>query len=247
MEPILATLPPGVEYVEWTDDLKGDVVAFCDWTVWDRLGNITGTLIHIDAVRVPDEILSLPFRHIAAEAPVPGMEWLWLPSPDVGAIEKDIDVLVAGNRKQHGDRGEAVEVFKYRIPGFVYLGDLGFFPWPEYMRYICRARIVVNFGYNKHNTFVRDDVRMSPDGRAYQLKSRFYEAGQAGCCVLETPNALTRERFTPGVEYVEWDSPEDAVEKIKRLLDGGWKQFGERLEKRMANEYNSRLFWQNVL
>jgi len=56
-------------------------------------------------------------------------------------------------------------------------------------------------------------------GNFYQAKGRVYEALASSTLVLERKNDFTSKVIKPGVEYVEFETPQDMVEKIKFYLN----------------------------
>lgn len=81
-----------------------------------------------------------------------------------------------------------------------------------------------------------------------QLKGRVFEATACGCLLFQSASAQTRKYFKPGVEYIEWDTFEDCVNKLEyyskntteaaEIALNGWVRFSE--------NYSDTHFWTQV-
>jgi len=83
--------------------------------------------------------------------------------------------------------------------------------------------------------------------KAKHVKGRVVESGLAGCMLLEQAGSPTKEWFTVGSDYLEYEGPED----IRRIVsDPGFRnqaaELGGRLREKMA-AHHPRFFWQRVL
>lgn len=84
-------------------------------------------------------------------------------------------------------------------------------------------------------------------GRAYHLKNRVLEAGFAGVCLFEKKNPVTELYFTPNVDYVQYETLDELVDRINLISPEGIKSKAEHLSLRCWNEYTSDKVWNTIL
>lgn len=82
-----------------------------------------------------------------------------------------------------------------------------------------------------------------------QMKGRVSEILHCNTMLLESANSITSQVFTPGVDYVEFTSKEDCLNKIvyylehederAKIADAGFKKIYER--------YNARAYWTKII
>ena len=106
----------------------------------------------------------------------------------------------------------------------------------EMARWLCNCKVVVNSPLNG-------------TGNADHVKGRVVEAGFAGACLLERRNGATARWFTPGVDYIEYENPDDAREKAHWLLSnpGPAKTIAGQFQERVFAEHNAFTFWGDLL
>jgi len=82
----------------------------------------------------------------------------------------------------------------------------------------------------------------------HHVKGRVVETGFAGACLLESKNSVTSRWFRPGVEYLEYATPDEAVELLKWTQDCPEviKQIAENLTAAVNFVHHPKSFWHNV-
>lgn len=80
-------------------------------------------------------------------------------------------------------------------------------------------------------------------GLVDHVKYRVLESGWAKCCLFEQKNKITPKYFVPGVEYLEYESIDDLVDKVKSMDISG---YGDRLHAAVAGRYSPQIFWKKV-
>ena len=80
------------------------------------------------------------------------------------------------------------------------------------------------------------------------VKGRVVEVGLAGGCLLEMKGSPTPDWFEKGVDYLEWDTIEDARNIVKRLKDAPeeTQAIGERLRKKVMENHSPARFWERI-
>jgi len=104
----------------------------------------------------------------------------------------------------------------------------------KYVEILKKSKIVLNFSYSVHS---------------HGLKGRVFEAMLCGAMLLESENPQTRCYFTPGKDYVSFDSEDDLVDKIKYFLehDDERVEIAARGELKARQYYNHTEFWGQVI
>lgn len=105
----------------------------------------------------------------------------------------------------------------------------------EMARFLCDCRVVVN-------------VPINGTGNADHVKGRVVEAGFAKALLLERRNAATARWFTAGVEYLEYENPDDARAKLDwiRSYDDEAQEIAKCLHARVVREHHPAVFWRDV-
>ena len=96
------------------------------------------------------------------------------------------------------------------------------------------------------NTKLTLDNSDNGSGNGQHVKGRVIEAGFAGCCLLETRGSPTANWFTPGHEYIEYDSPGEVATIINRN-DEELSLIAYKFRSRMIDEHHPKIFWDKVL
>lgn len=101
--------------------------------------------------------------------------------------------------------------------------------------YIADTRIMPNFPLT--GSFERMHV-----------KGRVVEVGLAGGLLLEMKGSPTPNFFTPGVDYLEWGSMEEAQEIVIRMSDrpDETQEFGLRLHAKVKANHGPDKFWGRI-
>jgi hypothetical protein len=84
---------------------------------------------------------------------------------------------------------------------------------------------------------------------ALQVKGRVVESGLAGALLLETKGAPTSYWFRPGIDYLEYESPENAVSIIRQLSErpDETQRMAFSLRERVLAAHTPAHFWAQVL
>lgn len=82
-----------------------------------------------------------------------------------------------------------------------------------------------------------------------QTKGRVYEILACNTLLMENVNDSTRKRFKPGVEYVEFDSPDDLANKINYYLSNEEerKMIAKKGNLKYQQEYSTTKFWNTLM
>jgi len=104
----------------------------------------------------------------------------------------------------------------------------------KYVEILKKSKIVLNFSYSMDS---------------HQLKGRVFEAILCGAMLLESENPQIRCYFTPGKDYVSFDSEDDLVDKIKYFLEHEDErlEIAARGELKVRKYYNHTEFWKKVI
>ena len=104
----------------------------------------------------------------------------------------------------------------------------------KYVEILKKSKIVLNFSYSVDS---------------HQLKARVFEAMLCGAMLMENESPQTRCYFTPGKDYVSFDSEDDLVDKIKYFLEHEDErlEIAARGELKARKYYNHTEFWGKVI
>lgn len=80
-----------------------------------------------------------------------------------------------------------------------------------------------------------------------QCKARCIEAALAGCLLFETRGSPTRNWLTPGVDYIEYDGPDEVRGWLSVWGDDKVKEIGERARAKVLALDLPRRFWKKVM
>lgn len=80
------------------------------------------------------------------------------------------------------------------------------------------------------------------------VKGRVIESGLAGCCLLETKGSPVSKWFTPGVDYLEYSSADEAVTLMRELIDHPevTQAMGLALRAKILAEHTPTKFWAKI-
>ncbi len=105
----------------------------------------------------------------------------------------------------------------------------------QYAQLIRRSKIGINFSFSA--------------GSFWQTKGRVYEILASNSLLFEGKNGATSQLLVPGQHYVEYDSPDDFVDKLKYYLSN--EKEARKISESGYNVYNSKFtakhFWTEVL
>jgi hypothetical protein len=113
--------------------------------------------------------------------------------------------------------------------------DTGPTSYPGFAEYLCQCKVTVNFPW-------------TGSGRHMHVKGRVLESAFAGVLLLEQRAAPTKEWFTPGVDYIEYDDAASA----KKLADHyaahpeESQPIADSLARRVRAEHGPVQFWGRV-
>lgn len=164
---------------------------------------------------------------------------LWVPQDKYlfyNQPEKDIEVSFIGSPRYY-DRSIFIQHLLANYPSVAIRGGQREEKLtPEgYAELIRRSKISINFS-------------LSP-ARFFQTKGRVFEVLACGSMLLEFKNPATAALLTPDIDYVQFDSPQDLVNKIKYFTENteardviaaqGYKTYQEK--------YTSQRFWDTIM
>jgi glycosyltransferase involved in cell wall biosynthesis len=177
-----------------------------------------------------------------------GVPWreLWSPiaPPDLGPIERDIDVSMIGSvstspRREYLAylRDHGIEV----VTGGGYETSYGL-SIEEYYRYLYRSKIVLNIARAGNQNF-------APDGSPIlYMKGRVMEALACGALLLEMRNDVTAKYFEDGADYVSYADLGDLVRKIGLMLADEDRRLAiaRHGHRTFTERYTARIFWERL-
>lgn len=175
---------------------------------------------------------SIPIEHSGKHLSmwVPQDQFLFFPE------YQSIDVNFAGS-KHHKDRIEYLSFLGKNLENISIRGGQNeeTLSPQVYAALIRRSKINLNFP-------------LHPFGFD-QIKGRVFEVLAAKSLLLERANEVTKKLFTPGVDYIEFDSPQDALDKIKYFLDNEEKriEIAGNGYKKYREKYSSDIFWKIII
>jgi len=104
----------------------------------------------------------------------------------------------------------------------------------KYVEILKKSKIVLNFSHSTNS---------------HQLKGRVFEAMLCGAMLMESENPQTRCYFTPGEDYVSFDSEDDLTGKIRYFLEHEDErlEIAARGELKARKYYNHTEFWGKVI
>ena len=105
----------------------------------------------------------------------------------------------------------------------------------EVADHLSRSRMVPNFAGTGSRRYMH-------------VKGRVIEAGLAGALLLEQRGSPTSKWFTPGEDYLEWGTIEEAGAIIARMrpLPEESELMGARLRARISREHSPEVFWRRI-
>lgn len=165
---------------------------------------------------------------------------LWVPQDPklyYDVKEKTIDVGFLGSMRYQERVSYIQHLINNNVPVVVRGGQREEKLSPEiYASFIRNCKIGLNFPY-------------SPFLRVDQCKGRVYEIIASNSMLLERKNEVTSKLLRPGIDYVEFTTPDDLIDKINyylnneeervRIADSGYRSF--------HSKYNATLFWEAVI
>ena len=148
-------------------------------------------------------------------------------------LPRDIRLSWAGSYAETGPRrdlldalGSAVTIQRRLFPPIR--------PYAEFARFLLRSQATIVHG------------SMAPHEGGMHVKGRVMEAARAGCCLFEQKGSPVSRWFETGLDYFEYDSPQDIVEYLKfGMFDQLVWQTGGRMKKK-AEQYTPQKFWDMV-
>ena len=105
----------------------------------------------------------------------------------------------------------------------------------RFARFMMECRVTVNVPY-------------SGSDNSRQVKGRVLESGLAKVCLLDHVSSESRKWFTPGVDYIEYETAEHAAALSKELLADldRAQEIAESLHRRVTQEHSPDKFWAKV-
>jgi glycosyltransferase involved in cell wall biosynthesis len=220
---------------------KGIFLSF----IWPDTGPGWGIQTIAEFGDIPDQNVSWdfpvsPFHEKYKETKKDNHLFLWTPEDDslFFDCQKDINVSFVGSTAKYRDRYEYLTYLLSKKSDILVSGgqrENKLTP-EEYASFIRRSKIGINLSLSQTTVF-------------HQLKGRTLEYISSNCLLLESGNPATRSFFTPGEDYVEFDTPQDLLEKIDHYLNNE----DERLKiaktgyDKFKSQYTAAHYWQRVM
>lgn len=109
------------------------------------------------------------------------------------------------------------------------------FTYEAYASYLAGLRISLN------TAFTGTEMAM-------HVKGRVLESALAGACLLETKGSPTAHWFRPGLDYLEYDSPQEAAQIIRHLSNEpeATQAMALSLRARVLAEHTPAKFWARI-
>lgn len=107
-----------------------------------------------------------------------------------------------------------------------------------------------NFMYCRFLSLCRMSVNMAWTGTeaGLHVKGRVLESALAGALLLETRGAPTSYWFRPGLDYLEYETPDEAADIVRRLTfePEVTQEMAFSLRRRVLEEHSPSLFWKRI-
>lgn len=174
-------------------------------------------------------------RHITALTPV---DPLLFPSVLKSHRERSVACGYAGNQGSGPSSQRTIvlcELLKQRVLDLRIRSSLPY-TYESFCEYLATLRMSLNVAYTGTESTTH-------------VKGRVLEAGLAGACLLETKGSPTSYWFRPGLDYLEYESPGEAAQIIRRLANEpeATQAMGESLRQRILREHSPAQFWGRIL
>jgi hypothetical protein len=151
---------------------------------------------------------------------------------------RDIDVCFLGSVAGYQDRTSAIECLREHGINVFHMGGQRERPLPveAYATILQRSKISLSF----------PAYRGVP--QLVQAKGRIFETTLCGALLVDPANPQTRCWFEPGVEYVDYDSHQSLVEKVRYYLahDAERNAIAAAGCLRASTQYSAVNFWRKV-
>lgn len=106
--------------------------------------------------------------------------------------------------------------------------------YEAYCTYLSTLRVSLNVAYTGTEATTH-------------VKGRVIESALAGACLLETKGSPTSYWFRPGIDYLEYETAEDAIDLVKQLgADQARAQAMADSMMERVKEHSPALFWQKI-
>jgi hypothetical protein len=111
--------------------------------------------------------------------------------------------------------------------------------YAEYAAFLRRCKIVLNIAYSAGGH--HGDAPMTK-----QLKARVLECAYAGACLLETRGSAASEWFTPGEDFLTYETWEEAAYVVATASEEYLQECAANLRKKVLERMSPRIFWNKV-
>ena len=108
-----------------------------------------------------------------------------------------------------------------------------------YADFLCQCRIVLNIAYSAGGPHGQDKMTK-------QFKARCIEVGFAKACLLETRGSAAADWLTPGVDYLQYETPEEATYLVRTASAEYIAECAENLHKKVMANHSPQVFWDRV-
>lgn len=165
---------------------------------------------------------------------------LWVPQDKLlyfNQLNKDIPASFIGSTANR-ERIAYLNCLKTTYPELLVMGgqrESRKLSYTQYAELIRRSKININFSVSLAAFF--------------QTKGRIFEVLASGSMLLESKNPSTATLFTPNKDYVEFNSPDELVEKIKYYLSHEEERvkIAEQGHQTYLARYTAKHFWDAVM
>jgi hypothetical protein len=166
---------------------------------------------------------------------------LWSPANTdifkLGNNHRDIPISFIGSTDSYRSIREEYLKFLKNNGIYVYCKTSGLqqrISLEDYAEIMRRSKISLNFSHSTEGT--------------HQLKGRVFEILFSGALLMESENNETRRFLTPMVDYVEFQSKEDLIEKVRYYLthDVEREKIACAGHDKASKYYNPVMFWNTV-
>jgi len=112
--------------------------------------------------------------------------------------------------------------------------------YQEYADFLQQCRIVLNICYSAGGPHGQDKMTK-------QLKARVVETGFAGACLLETRGSPAEKHFIPGVDFLAYDTKEEAEHIVKTASPEYIAKCAANLQRKVKDKFSPVKFWGQVM
>lgn len=145
-------------------------------------------------------------------------------------FKKDVKLGFHGGNG-HKDRRDVIE----KLGPHLLTGERNekYGSYADFANFMKRCQYVLNHAANGSNT-------------GMHCKARVIETALAMGCLLEQKGSPIAQYFTPGEDYIEWETPEEIVSIVEKTPESAREVIANSLHAKVIKQYSSLLFWGKV-